>query len=144
MQNGYYLNKTGDRVNELLSRHFIVPTLASVPTEHTTTWQDGEYTVAFRVGEQCRVNIDGNYKFYILTDVTNGIATWKEELNGNAIILSEDKYAELETEGNIMFDRIYLILDDEGEPKQLYIGTILIAKKEEGSIGFAYNFPIIF
>lgn len=143
MQNGYYLNKTGDRVNELLSRHFIVPTLNSVPNEHTTVWQDGEYTVTFRVGEQCRVNVDGNYKLYTLIDVTNGIATWKEEIEGNVITLSEEQYEELKTQGGIMLDRIYLILE-EGEPKYLYIGTILIAKKEEGSIGFAYNFPIIF
>ena len=48
---GYELHKTGSRVNELLERHFIVPTLESVPNENTRNWTDGEYSVDFRIGE---------------------------------------------------------------------------------------------
>ena len=57
---GYELHKTGARVKELLERQFIVPTLDSIPTETTTSWQDGEYVVHFRVGEICRVKIGDN------------------------------------------------------------------------------------
>ena len=48
---GYNLNKTGERVSELLSRQFIVPTLQEVPNENTLSWIDGEYNIQFRIGE---------------------------------------------------------------------------------------------
>jgi hypothetical protein len=35
---GYYLNKTGDRVKQLLDRQFIVPTLNNIPNEQTNSW----------------------------------------------------------------------------------------------------------
>ena len=38
---------------------------------------------------------------------------------------------------------IYLVAVDD-IPIALYIGYILIAKREEGAQGFAYSFPIIF
>lgn len=37
---GYHLGKTGERVNELLSQQFIVPTLSSAPTSTTLRCRD--------------------------------------------------------------------------------------------------------
>lgn len=140
---GYELHKTGARVSELLERQFVVPTLDAPPTSETTTWQDGEYLVNFRVGEMCRVNIDGSYKFYQLINIDNGIATWKEDSTGGVEIVTEERYEELKESSQIVANVIYLVMG-MNDPIALYIGTILIAQKEEGSKGFAYNFPIIF
>ena len=71
--NGYYLNKTVDRVKQLLDRQFIVPTLDSVPTTSTRTWQDGEYEVEFRIGELCRVKINDTYEFFRLYDTIDNV-----------------------------------------------------------------------
>lgn len=73
---GYELHKTGARVNQLLERQFVVPTLDYAPNSSTTTWQDGDYVVTFRIGEQCRVKEDGEWRFYRLQDVENGRANW--------------------------------------------------------------------
>ena len=73
---GYHLRKTGERVNELLSRQFVVPTLNSTPTAQTRTWVDGEYLVDFRIGELCRVNENGAWVFYRLQDINEGICVW--------------------------------------------------------------------
>lgn len=75
--NGYYLNKTGDRVKQLLDRQFIVPTLDSVPTTSTRTWQDGEYEVEFRIGELCRVKINDTYEFFRLYDIIDNVCIWR-------------------------------------------------------------------
>ena len=74
--NGYYLRKTGARVDELLSRHFIVPTLQEAPTEDTLSWTDGNYTVLFRVGEFIRVQNNDVFTFYRLDNISEGKATW--------------------------------------------------------------------
>lgn len=73
---GYELHKTGARVNQLLERQFVVPTLDHAPNSSTTTWQDDDYVVTFRIGEQCRVKEDGEWRFYRLQDVENGRANW--------------------------------------------------------------------
>lgn len=171
---GYHLGKTGERVNELLSRQFIVPTLSSVPTTTTLQWQDGKYTVDFRIGEMCRVKQGEEYIFYRLDDISNGIATWsnvraselpdmssyytKEEVDtrieeeissitiseGESIkIVTEDEYNEMK-ESDTLSDNIMYFISKDGSPIALYIGKVQIAVREEGSKGFAYNFPIIF
>lgn len=73
---GFELHKTGARVNQLLERQFVVPTLDHAPNSSTTTWQDDDYVVTFRIGEQCRVKEDGEWRFYRLQDVENGRANW--------------------------------------------------------------------
>lgn len=73
---GYHLNKTGERVSELLSRQFVVPTLSSTPTTQTRSWVDGEYLVDFRIGELCRVRENGEWVFYRLQDTDGGIYVW--------------------------------------------------------------------
>lgn len=144
MQNGYYLNKTGDRVNQLLSRHFVVPTLSTVPDETTLNWQDGEYTVSFRIGELCRTKVNDKYKFYRLTDISTGLAIWKEDSgSGSVEIISEEEYEQLIQQNTIIANCVYLIIDEANQPKYLYIGRVLIAQKD-GDVGFAYSFPIIF
>jgi hypothetical protein len=171
---GYHLKKTGSRVNELLSRQFIVPTLDDVPTGNTLTWQDGEYVVEFRVGELCRVSVNNKWEFYRLHDISNGTAHWekanaselpdmsdyytKEETDRKiedgvaSIVLPEDESIRnvTEDEYNAMYeaeslsDKTMYFVSKDGSPVALYIGKIQIAVRDEGSKGFAYNFPIIF
>lgn len=211
---GYHLNKTGERVSELLSRQFVVPTLDSVPTEQTRNWIDGEYLVDFRIGELCRVDEDGEWVFYRLYDIKDGKRLWakanaselpdlsnyytkeetdkrieehtpdlsnyytKEEVNQqieehepdltgyytkeeteqkieeglSSIVIPEDESIKnvTEDEYNAMFeadtlsDKTMYFVSKDGSPIALYIGKVQIAVREEGSKGFAYNFPIIF
>ena len=219
VNNGYHLRKTGERVNELLSRQCIVPTLSTAPTSSTLKWEDGEYDVYFRVGEMCRVRQDDEWVFYRLDDIANGKALWS---NANASELPDmgdyytkdevdDKIKEhqpdlseyytadevdqklgekanstdlpnmseyytkeeadqkisegvssvvipevesiknvTEDEYNAMFDanelsdKTMYFVSKDGSPIALYIGRVQIAVREEGSKGFAYNFPIIF
>lgn len=98
--NGYYLRKSGERVSELLSRQFIVPTLPSAPTSTTLRWRDGEYDVDFRVGEMCRVRQGGEWVFYRLDDVSNGVAIWS---NANASELPDmtDYYTKQEVDSRL-------------------------------------------
>lgn len=219
VNNGYHLRKTGERVNELLSRQFIVPTLSTAPTSTTLKWKDGEYDVYFRVGEMCRVRQDEEWVFYRLDDVFNGIAVWsntnaselpdmgdyytkdevddkikehqpdlseyytadevdqrldekanstdlpnmseyytKEEADQkisegvSSVVIPEDESIKnvTEDEYNAMFDanelsdKTMYFVSKDGSPIALYIGKVQIAVREEGSKGFAYNFPIIF
>lgn len=142
--NGYYLKKTGDRVNELLSRQFIVPTLSYIPTEDTLSWQDGEYVVRFRIGEMCRVLTDKGYKLYKLLGLADNKAEWQEDNTGGVEIVTDKEYEELKENGAIVPNFIYLVTKNNRAEK-LYIGTILIAKRDESAdTGFAYTFPIIF
>lgn len=252
---GYYLNKTGDRVKQLLDRQFIVPTLDSIPNSQTKTWQDGEYTVTFRIGELCRVKVNGEWEFYRLHDIVNNLRVWQKanaaempdlsdyytktevdtkiqehtpdlsnyytkgqvddkineykpdltnyytkgqvhqeienaqpdltqyatkdnlkdaieaipptdlsdyptrdevsETVGQAISsiqfpedesiknITQEEYDVL-FEANGLSDKTLYFVSKEDYPVALYIGKILIAQREEGSKGFAYNFPIIF
>lgn len=98
--NGYYLRKSGERVSELLSRQFIVPTLPSAPTSTTLRWRDGEYDVDFRVGEMCRVRQGGEWVFYRLDDISNGVAVWS---NANASELPDmtDYYTKQEVDSRL-------------------------------------------
>lgn len=100
VNNGYHLRKTGERVNELLSRQFIVPTLSTAPTSATLKWKDGEYDVYFRVGEMCRVRQDDEWVFYRLDDIANGKAFWS---NANASELPDmgDYYTKDEVDDKI-------------------------------------------
>jgi hypothetical protein len=219
VNNGYHLRKTGERVNELLSRQFIVPTLLTAPTSATLKWEDGEYDVYFRVGEMCRTRQDDEWVFYRLDDIANGKAFWsnanaselpdmgnyytknevddkikehqpdlseyytaeevdeklgekanstdlpnmseyytKEEADQkieesvSSIVIPEDESIKnvTEDEYNAMFDanelsdKTMYFVSKDGSPIALYIGRVQIAVREEGSKGFAYNFPIIF
>lgn len=216
---GYHLNKTGERVSELLSRQFVVPTLGSVPTQQTRNWIDGEYLVDFRIGELCRVKVEEEWVFYRLVDIVGGNRIWAkanssempdmsdyytkeetdkrieehtpdlseyytskevdEKLDGKAdsdelpdmskyytkketeqkieegvssIVIPEDESIRnvTEDEYNAMFeantlsDKTMYFVSKDGSPIALYIGKVQIAVREEGSKGFAYNFPIIF
>lgn len=219
MNAGYNLGKTGARVNELLERQYVVPTLASRPNESTRNWNDGDYTTPFRVGEFCRVKEDGKWKFYRLADIEGNRYVWEnanaselpdmgnyytkeevdkqieehepdlseyytgkevdEKLDGKAdsdelpdmskyytkeeteqkieegvssIVIPEDESIRnvTEDEYNAMFeantlsDKTMYFVSKDGSPIALYIGKVQIAVREEGSKGFAYNFPIIF
>lgn len=191
---GYHLNKTGERVSELLSRQFVVPTLGSIPTEQTKNWIDGEYLVDFRIGELCRVKVEQEWVFFRLVDIVGGKRVWananasempdmsdyytKEETDKkieehtpdlsdyyskeeteqkieegvSSIVIPEDESIKnvTEDEYNAMFeantisDKTMYFVSKDGSPIALYIGKVQIAVREEGSKGFAYNFPIIF
>lgn len=110
---GYHLRKTGSRVNELLSRQFIVPTLNDVPTSNTLTWKDGEYVVEFRVGELCRVSVNNKWEFYRLHDISDKIAYW-EKANASDLPDMSDYYTKEETEQKIS-DSISSVVIPEGE-----------------------------
>ena len=171
---GYELHKSGARVNELLERQFIVPTLDFIPTETTISWQDGEYVVAFRIGEICRVKVEDDWQFYRLYDISSGKAIWNKTNASESLDLS-DYYTKEETAGkieeeiskiefpedesikNVTEDEYNALLEadtlsantmyfvsKDGSPIALYIGKVQIAVREEGSKGFAYNFPIVF
>lgn len=211
---GYELHKTGARVNELLERQFIVPTLDTMPTEDTLTWNDGNYVVSFRIGELCRVKVEQEWVFFRLVDIVGGKRVWananasempdmsdyytkeetdkkieehtpdlsdyysKEEVDNkfeehkpnlseyytkeeteqkieegvSSIVIPEDESIKnvTEDEYNAMFeantisDKTMYFVSKDGSPIALYIGKVQIAVREEGSKGFAYNFPIIF
>lgn len=197
--NGYYLKKTGDRVNELLSRQFIVPTLNEEPNIDTVSWQDGDYVVGFRIGELCRVRQGDEWRFFRLQDINDSGYIWvnanasdipdmegyysKEETDEllekkanlddvpnvenyytkqetedvindriSTIVVPEDEsiktlsiseYDALVDEGKISDKTLYMVTS-EGSPVAVYVGHVLIAQRDEGSQGFAYNFPIIF
>lgn len=170
---GYDLHKSGSRVNELLERQFIVPTLNTIPNKDTLSWQDGTYNTSFRIGEFCRVKKDNHYEFYRLDDIENGIAIWRatsasslpegsdyytkeetnnkiyEELNKIALVgesiknVTQQEYNNIVATGQISDNILYFVKEGQ-DPIALYIGTVLIAQKEEGQKGFTYNFPIIF
>lgn len=167
--NGYYIRSSGARVAELLSRHFIVPTIDSAPTEDTTSWQDGDYVVDFRIGEFVRVHNGDEYLFYRLKDLNDGKAFWaeatssdmsdyytKQEIDrklsqiiisgggGGVEVLSSSQYEEKVNSGAIVDNMMYFIVEND-EPFELYIGHFLIGKKGDvGNIGFPYSFPITF
>lgn len=194
---GYELKMSGSRVGELLSRQFVVPTLDVPPTSETLSWEDGKYTVTFRIGELCRVQENGEWKFYRLQDVNGNIAFWvnanaseapdlsnyytKEEVDekvGSIDIpevelddyytkeevdnkidegvsgitfpedesiknLTQDEYDAMK-EADLLSDKTLYFVSKDDSPVALYIGKVQIAVREEGSKGFAYNFPIIF
>lgn len=167
--NGYYLKKSGERVNDLLSRQFIVPTLEVAPTIDTLSWADGEYEVEFRIGEFVRVPDGSDYVFYRLKDINDNGAVWvnatsadmkdyytKQEIDdkisnlvisggsGGVVLISEEDYAAKKENGEIVDNVLYFIVVND-EPYELYIGLHLIAKKSEiESLGFPYTFPITF
>lgn len=57
--------------------------------------------------------------------------------------VTEDEYNTL-FDTNMLSDNTMYFVSKDGSPIALYIGKIQIAVREEGSKGFAYNFPIIF
>ena len=73
---GYYLQKTGARVNELLERHYIVPTFTTSPTEDTLSWDDEGHIIYFRVGEIIRVKTPEGYDFYRVKDIKDDRINW--------------------------------------------------------------------
>ena len=164
---GYYIKERGERIVELLNRHYVVPTLENIPREDTRTWQDGNYEVKFRVGEFCRVLVDGEYVFYRLKDISE-VAVWEKATSadltnyynkkqiddklaqivvsgGSSVtIMTQEEYDTLLSGDAVIGNNIYFIVEND-EPIALYIGTMLIAKKGEiGDMGFPYTFPIIF
>lgn len=205
---GYNLHISGNRVEELLYRDFIVPTIENPPDENTLSWMDGTYTHLFSIGDYVRVIINGDIKLYQLLDINSlNKAVWKEvilehqdlsnyttkewieeqnyltehqdisgkqdvlvsginiktingksllgegniQINGGTsaggsevIILTQSEYNYLLSHEGIKDTSIYFIKNNN-IPEALYIGTILIAQKDElGNISFPYNFPIIF
>lgn len=165
----YYINKNGKRFEELLNRHYIVPTLNSIPSENTLWWNDGGYNVTFRIGEFCRVLIDNDYVFYRLKDIKDNKAYWDEATatdlseyytknqidaklenliisggSGGVELISLDEY-EAKKENNEIVDNIMYFIMVDNEPYELYIGQHLIGKKGDNENAFfPYTFPIIF
>ena len=57
--------------------------------------------------------------------------------------VTEDEYNAL-FESDTLSEKTMYFVSKDGSPIALYIGKVQIAVREEGSKGFAYNFPIIF
>lgn len=140
---GYYLGMTGNRFSTLLERQYIVPTLGSPPDETTSSWQDGEYVVNFRIGELCRVWIDNKWIFYRLQNISDSKYDWAEANTCGVIYLSYEEYDALRKQGMLSQSTIYMIMEN-GELIELRIGELLIGVKESASNGFPYYFPIVF
>lgn len=174
---GYELHKSGARVNELLERQFVVPTLSEPPTENTRNWEDGIYLVDFRVGELCRVKEKDKWVFYRLNDIDGSRRIWEKanvaESGGSTDLsdyytkeetddkidekissitfpedesiknLTQEEYDAMKDSDSLSDKTMYFVYKDD-TPMALYIGRVQIAVREEGSKGFAYNFPIIF
>ena len=63
-----------------------VPTLESAPTEETVSYVNSKGdTIAFYIGDECRVLEDGEYTFYKLYDLVDGVASWDEAGGGTAL-----------------------------------------------------------
>ena len=63
-----------------------VPTLESAPTEETVSYVNSKGdTIAFYIGDECRVLEDGEYTFYKLYDLLDGVASWDEAGGGTAL-----------------------------------------------------------
>lgn len=168
---GYHLGKTGERVKQLLDRHYIVPTLDTSPEETTLSWQDGKYTVLFRIGEFVRVSKEDTFIFYQLKDIKENKAVWAEASevdlsdyytkkqiddklrdiiisggggSGGVEIVTPEEYEDKKNSDLIIDNIIYLVIKDN-EPYEMYVGLFLIAKKGElQNISFPYSFPITF
>ena len=167
---GYYIRKSGKRVETLLERHYIVPTLKETPNSSTVSWDDDGNEVLFRIGEFVRVPSGEDFSFYRLKDIKNGKAIWasatsadmkdyytKKEIDdkisniiisggggGGVELISEEDYAAKKENGTIVDNVMYFIVVND-EPYELYIGYHLIGKKGEiENLAFPYTFPIIF
>lgn len=140
---GYYLGITGNRFSTLLERQYIVPTLDSPPNDSLHAWQDGEYTVEFRIGELCRVWTDNKWVFYRLQNIQGSKYEWAEANTCGVVYLSYEEYTAMREQGILSQSTIYMIMD-EGELIELRIGEILIGIKESANNSFPYYFPIVF
>lgn len=140
---GYYLGITGNRFSTLLERQYIVPTLDTPPDETVGSWQDGEYTVEFRIGELCRVWTDNKWIFYRLENVQDGKYEWIEANTCGVVYLSYEEFDAMRQQGTLSQSTIYMIMED-GQLIELRIGEILIGIKESSNNGFAYYLPIVF
>lgn len=64
-----------------------IPTLEAIPDENTLSYvnTDGT-TINFRIGDEARVLEDGEYVFYRLYDLADGVASWQESGSGTALL----------------------------------------------------------
>ena len=68
-----------------------VPTLESAPTEETVSYVNSKGdTIQFYIGDECRVMENGEYTFYKLYDLVNGVASWDEI--GSGLSLTRNLY----------------------------------------------------
>lgn len=73
------LNITEDRFIELLSRDAYCPTLSAAPTSSTLTYTDTDGgSNHFQVGQLCRWEEGGDYRFAICKDITPSMASWNK------------------------------------------------------------------
>lgn len=64
-----------------------IPTFESVPDSTVVSYVNSEgNTINFRIGDECRVLEDGEYTFYKLYDLVNGVASWDMTGGGGAVL----------------------------------------------------------
>lgn len=138
-KDGYYLQKSGERVSTLLSRHYIVPTLDSAPTSETLSWNDGEYIVEFRIGEFVRVEDGNDYVFYRLKDINDGQAIWADATSADMSNYYtkeqiDDKFDKFNTSGNAPGGEIETVPGIFGGCVELISEEEFSNKKESGDL----------
>lgn len=63
-----------------------IPTLAVVPGSDTLSYVNSSgTTINFRIGDEVRVLENGEYVFYKLYDLADGVASWQESGSGTAL-----------------------------------------------------------
>lgn len=77
----------------LLYGEFITPTLTKVPTPTTLMYLVGEVEHQFKVGQLCRVIVNGEPKFYRLSNLMGLEAVWEEEGTGGGSVGPTGDYA---------------------------------------------------
>ena len=153
--NGYYIDEYGDRIKELLYRHFIVPTINNIPNENTLSWEDNGNTVNFRIGESVRVIENGIICFYTLKDIKNSKAEWEKTFPKQDIISDLDTIRENAEKGatalqehqplktingeSIVGEGDITIKGNDGGVTEEYVDNAIAEVNVKGEDGYVYS-----
>ena len=153
--NGYYIDEYGDRIKELLYRHFIVPTINNIPNENTLSWEDNGNTVNFRIGESVRVIEDDIIYFYTLKDIKNSKAEWEKAFPKQDIISDLDTIRENAEKGatalqehqplktingeSIVGEGDITIKGNDGGVTEEYVDNAIAEVNVKGEDGYVYS-----
>lgn len=124
------IGKQTDVKIALSEGNFITPTLDRIPTSATLTYKVSNVEYSFRIGQSCRVIINGEPTFYKLTNISSNTAVWKKEGDsggggGTSEVANEVYWYELQNPATI----IPLTGIAFNQPSVSYL-----FKEEEGSI----------
>ena len=96
---GYNSKYSGEQVERMLERQFIVNTLDSAPTESTLSWNDNGLITSYKIGDMVRCadsSSETGYSFYQLKDITTeNAAIWRKIGSGGEVDLREKVFISL-------------------------------------------------